>query len=242
MMAAALLIAIHHRRTTVPNPAPIRAPSTPVRLLVERNAGMLKLRWNPDAPNIRAASRAVLSINDDGRETRLTLEELELLGGMATYKPQGQEVHFRLELEDGSVGEIRVAAERRPSPFETASKPARAAQVAPPLERSSNEADRDEEPRPTYTRYWTPVTSPTRAPAVAAAPVRTSAPAVVTPPAPAPRPVVEDHAAAPSRAQLARRELTAAPQEEKEEAAPKHSRLGRVVRKIPLLRRLHKDR
>jgi hypothetical protein len=239
MMAAALLIAIHHRRAPAPIPAPKHPATTAVRLLVERDAGMLRLRWNPDAPDIRAASRAVLSIHDDGRETRLPLEEPELLGGMATYKPQGQEVRFRLELASGASGEIRVAAERRPSPFEPPPRPARVARSAPPLERHTADADRDEEPHSTYTRYWTP--APARAPVAAAAPVRTSAPAVVAPPAP--RPVVEDRATVPSRAQLARQEVAAAAvPEEKEDAAPKHSRLGRVVRKIPLLRRLHKDR
>jgi hypothetical protein len=240
MMAAALLIAINHRRAPASMPAPKPAPSSAVRLLVERDAGVLRLRWNPDAPDIRAASRGVLTINDDGRESQLSLEEPELLGGMATYRPQGQEVRFRLELAGGASGEIRVAAERRPSPFEPAPKPARLAEAAPPLQKRSPDADRDEEePHSTYTRYWTP--APARAPVAVAAPVRVPAPVAAPPPPPAPRPVVEDRAAVPSRAQLARREVVEAP-EEKEEPAPKHSRLGRVVRKIPLLRRLHKER
>jgi hypothetical protein len=235
MILAAVSIAVHHRRAPAATPRPDARSA--VRLLVERDGGMLRLRWNPEAPEIRGASRAVLSIDDGGRESRLPLETAELQAGMATYRPQAQDVTFRLQLAGGAAGEIRVSAERRPSPFEPkpVAPPASVAPPAPAAQRRSVDEESGEEPRATYTRYWTAPAPP--APVVKAAPPRT--PAVA--PEPPPPTAFAERAEAPSRAQLARREETVVP-EEPAEPAQKHSRLGRVVRKIPLLRRLHKDR
>jgi hypothetical protein len=231
MIAAAVSIFVHHRK------APESArPATPVvRLLVERDAGLLRVRWNPDAPEIRDATHAVLTIGDDGRVSQLPLETAELQSGVANYWPQGSEVRFRLEVAGGAAGEIRVPAERRPSPFEPPPKPAAEVAAAPPAHRKVAEEDASpEEPRPTYTRYFT--VAPARPAEAKPAPVHTAAP-----PAPVPVAIVkaEERAATPSRAQLVREEAVVP--DAAAEPAPKPSRLGRVVRKIPLLRRIHKE-
>jgi hypothetical protein len=239
MICAAVWIKFHHRTPPVPPPV---SNSAVVRLLVERDADMLRLRWNPDAPEVRAASRGTLVIDDGAHRSRLPLDSAELLEGTATYRPETQDVRFRLELANGAGGEIQVSTVERPSPFQPEPKPpVIIVDAAPKPHRSGagsvSETD-DEEPRATYTRYWTPAT-PVRPPETKAP--RALAPVV----APAPPPSVsyaERTAATPSRREPARQEASVVPAEAPAEQTPKQSRLGRVVHKIPLLRRIHKDK
>jgi hypothetical protein len=236
IIAVAVFIAVHHRTAPARIPtAEARSSERPIVLRVERQGEMLCLRWNPAAPEVMAAPQGVLIVRDGGRESRLPIETAELRAGTATYRPQAQDVTFRLQLAGGAAGEVHVSGEPRPSPFERERKPVPAShEGAAPLRRQPVE-ESDEEPPPTYTNYWKlpaahPVEGkgePSRTPA--AAPAQTS---------PGPGGFAE-RAAAPSRSELARHQDAVAP--EAAEPAGKPSGLGRVVHKIPFLRRLQKE-
>jgi hypothetical protein len=238
MIAAALLLALHFRE--VHHPRVPLTPSTQVRLMVEHRSDGLRLRWNPEAPEIRRAAYGVISIDDGGHHSRLPLDAAQLRTGTAAYRPQERQVTFRLELGGGPAGEIRVWADPRPSPFGAGPKPAVQAESLPA--QRPEEADREEEPRATLTHH---VITPPAAPPVhervvkaPPAPVTTPSAERVAPSAPA---AVHEPPAAPTRTRLARAEEAEEPQEAVE-PEPKPSRFGRVVRKIPLLRRLHRDK
>ena len=202
MIAVALIMVLHSRGRSAPAPPPEHTSSDSVRLLVEHDGRGLRLRWNPEAPPIRAASHAVLYVNDGVRESRLPLEKSELRGGTASYFPQGKDVTFRLQLADGPSGEIRVSSEPRPSPFQAEPKPPALAVQTPPAAISTSqpkESDRSEEdPRATYTRYWSAqptATAPSRAPEPEPAPVH--------PPSSGSAARVAPHSIEPPRAQAA---------------------------------------
>jgi hypothetical protein len=239
MIAAALFLALHYRKVHHSRVTP--TASTQVRLMVEHRGDGLRLRWNPEAPEIQRAAYGVISIDDGGHHSRLPLDAAQLRTGMAAYRPQERQVTFRLELGGGPAGEIRVWADPRPSPFGGGPKPAvRAASL--PLQ-PPEEADRDEEPRATLTHH---LITPPAAPAPVRERVVKAPPAPVTTPsaersAPSAPAAVHEPPAAPARTKLARAEE---PEDAQETAEPesKSSRLGRVVRKIPLLRRLHRDK
>jgi hypothetical protein len=98
----------------------------------------MRLHWNAESPDVRAAQRGALLINDGKRESRLELTPRDLRAGVASYWPESKEVSFHLELDGGQAGFhleldggqagfVRASAppQDRPSPFEVAKAPPR---------------------------------------------------------------------------------------------------------------------
>ena len=125
MMIAALWIVLRGEHATAPTPRSAAAPSTALR--IERQGEMMRLRWNPQAPDVRASKTGAIVIHDGKRESRMDLTPAELRAGAASYWPESKEVSFHLELDGGQAGFVRAAAlsQDRPSPFEVKEPPRR---------------------------------------------------------------------------------------------------------------------
>jgi hypothetical protein len=114
-------------RERAPVPTEERAPSGRTAIYVEREGAAMRLHWNPESPDVRAAERGAILISDGKRESRLELTPRDLRAGVASYWPESKDVSFHLELDGGEAGYVRAAAplQDRPSPFEVAKEPAR---------------------------------------------------------------------------------------------------------------------
>jgi hypothetical protein len=107
MVIAAVILVLRER---APAPTAQAAPSTRTSLYVQRDGGAMRLHWNPASPDVRAAQRGAIVINDGPRESRLELTPQELRAGMASYWPESKEVAFRFELDGGQAGSVRAPA------------------------------------------------------------------------------------------------------------------------------------
>lgn len=130
LIAAAVVVGLRDR-----GPAPVAraAPTGHTSLQVQQDGAGLKLHWNAQSADVRAAKAGAIVISDGGRESRLELTPRDLRAGVASYWPDSREVGFRLELDGAPAGSVRAAAkvpEARPSPFANTERPRkRAAQV-----------------------------------------------------------------------------------------------------------------
>jgi len=117
MIAAAGWMVLRER---APVPTTEAAPSGRTALYVQREGAAMWLHWNPESPDVRAAHRGTILINDGKRESRLELTPRDLRAGVASYWPESKDVSFHLELDGGQAGYVRAAAppQDRPSPFE----------------------------------------------------------------------------------------------------------------------------
>jgi TonB family protein len=74
------------------------AGAVSLELHVERSLDHLSVIWNRNSAEVLAANQAVLSIRDGGHQEAFVLNRSQLRSGVATYKPDNQNVDFALEL------------------------------------------------------------------------------------------------------------------------------------------------
>jgi TonB family protein len=79
-----------------------KAQTTELRLEPVRTGSQWELRWDKDAPAVRAAKRAQLTVSDGSRFTQLDLDASEIQHGYVLYTPESSDVTFRLDMYDPS--------------------------------------------------------------------------------------------------------------------------------------------
>jgi hypothetical protein len=79
-------------------PQPAAADPFLVGLTVTRESDNLNVRWDRQAPAIRAATQGLLVIDDGGASRRVSLSADQLQTGSVVYPHASGEVRFRLEL------------------------------------------------------------------------------------------------------------------------------------------------
>jgi hypothetical protein len=204
-----------------------------VGLNVSRDGRMLRLAWDHHAAAIREADHALLHILDGNHQTDLKLAPNELQDGTLSYWPDSADVTFRLEVfgaghkTDDTVRAVNGG--QASTPVTTAQTPApdRTGDQHRWVKASRDRRSDDGDPDATAAPEAAPKPSP-----ILATPRTDSAPleAIDTPaPKPAATPIA---ATVPTHDTPPRIEVSAEP------APP--SRWNRVVRHIPLLRRLKK--
>lgn len=137
-----------------------RVSSNPFDLRVARSGQSLLVDWNRNAPALRDAPSAQLTIDDGGEKQTLTLDRAELEHGSVQFWPQSKHVVVRMDVtnsreisesvtavvEGGEIGAPAIA-EVKPAPAAPAPE-AKPAPVAPentaPAERNTAEANNDE--------------------------------------------------------------------------------------------------
>lgn len=232
-------------------PVPVSAQVTPplpaehLGLDVQHDGRQLRLRWDRNARPIRDAAKAVLEIKDGDHQSQLTLNGAELRSGLLSYWPETQDVTFRLEVvaADQTLSEsVRAVNGASVPPVVT---PAPVATPPPTVttqrrQRPQGLADRSdlEESRP----------SPFDPPGTRPKPTPASAPVVpVSKPVTAPVEPVDSNPASVPPVSLAPPSAnsvvhTQSPQVSVVAEPVSGSRFGSVVGKIPLLRRLRKEK
>jgi TonB family protein len=224
--------AAHAGVPTLPPPLAGHAAPTPqhIALRAVREGRALRLEWDRSLAALREAGHGILYITDGAHQSHLDLDPLQLTSGVVSYWPETQDVTFRLEVfSPGGVtsDSLRVVGGLAPTPAPSpAVKTARPAAAVTRREASASRMEvADTRPSPFALPAPPPpppaVSAPTPVPAAAAA---------AAPRETAPLPVTK---AAPLR-KTADVSVVAEPVAE--------SRMGRVVGKIPLIRRLHKKR
>ncbi len=110
-----------------------------VDLKVQTAGSALFLRWDPNSPPLRRASRVVLHVRDGDYQSDRELPFSEVRAGRTMYEPRSEEVFFRLEAYStapNASGSVRVISPPRqstaatPNLNRTATVP-----VAPPASR-----------------------------------------------------------------------------------------------------------
>jgi TonB family protein len=76
--------------------------TTELRLEPVRTGSQWELRWDKNAPAVRAANRAQLTVSDGSRFTQLDLDASEIQHGYVLYTPESSDVTFRLDMYDRS--------------------------------------------------------------------------------------------------------------------------------------------
>jgi hypothetical protein len=217
---AALWLELHPKPAVPPAAPPIRG----VLLHVDPDGRALHLSWNRKSETIRSATDAKLYIEDGTHHSRLDLDARELSVGTLSYWPETELVKFRLEVV---------------SPTGTTEGAVQFASGAPP----------PQPPPAVVADKRTPPRHPVRAASRAA--LDEAKPSPFNPPPPPPKAIAPPAASGPVVAAVSEPPAKAAevrsvsqPAREPEpsistSAHPvSHSLLGRVVRKIPLIRRL----
>ena len=227
-------------------PAAAAGAAPHVALEVQRNAQLIRLLWDRNAPMIRAADHATLYIEDGTHQSRLDLDRRELDSGLVSYWPETRDVEFRLDVfapNQSSEDTIRVVGGPPAAQGETEHHPR--ADAGPAAGAAANAAARPAAAAPSAARESEGGEEGGRAEA-AAVPRASPFPAVekpaaapaVTKPAPAPAAVeaeaVPVHAATPPRTTEEQPVISV-----REQAVPP-SRMAEVVGRIPLLRRLRR--
>ncbi len=109
----------HSRTPTVPAPPAIPAQALPTKdlhLTVEGNGASLRLHWDQNASGIRNPSRAVLHIQDGEYQMVRNLAPSEFNAGSVAYEPRSRDVSFRVEVfsptanASGSVQVVNLPA------------------------------------------------------------------------------------------------------------------------------------
>lgn len=120
--AAALAgVAILEYQILAGRPQPAEPPAHAASLRVERSGDYLRLHWDPSAPAVRNADKAVLSISEGELQKEFQLDKNQLTQGSVAYSPSGNDVIFRLELHqsDRKVSEaVRVITGEAERPAE----------------------------------------------------------------------------------------------------------------------------
>ncbi|MBV8842813.1 MAG: hypothetical protein JO307_08380 [Bryobacterales bacterium] len=71
-------------------------------LSVSQDGNSLTVRWNPNAPAIRAALNGILEIEDGGYSKPVDLDAAHLQNGSLIYRNSSRSVRFRLVLSEGA--------------------------------------------------------------------------------------------------------------------------------------------
>ncbi len=82
-----------------------------LRLTVQPAGSSLRLSWDPSAPALQGAVRAVLHVDDGDEQNERTLSAAELKRGLASYDPHSGSVTFRLDVypaQPRSFGVVQV--------------------------------------------------------------------------------------------------------------------------------------
>jgi len=212
---------------------PAATPSRGIGLHVQREGRALHLSWDP----VRNATHGTLYIQDGTHHSQLELDQMELRVGTLSYWPETQDVVFQLEVPEANEtkhGAIRVVG-GMPTPQVTLPRRAPAAAASPtstseartaaPVLPVSEPAPKLPQPRPEPQQG-----SAARADTSEAKPSPFVAPAAPAPAAPkyTPAPVPKETKAA-DYVSVSSEPVTS-------------SFFGRVVHKIPLIRRLQKQK
>lgn len=133
-----------------------KAASNPFDLRISRSGQSLLVDWNRDAPALKDAPSATLTIDDGGAEQRVTLDHAELAHGSVQFWPQSEHVVVRLDVTNRREISESVTAvveggrmERTEATSTTASAlpPPEASNAPQPAEHAeTRNADSDEEP------------------------------------------------------------------------------------------------
>jgi hypothetical protein len=93
-------------------PAPVPAPAAPVLVLglntIDQN-GQLQIRWDPNAPMIRNAEGANLTIQDGPALQNILLDPAHLVTGVFTYARESERVDVTMVV-NGPNGPVRREA------------------------------------------------------------------------------------------------------------------------------------
>jgi TonB family protein len=248
--------------------APAKSALEYIQLGVEREGSSLRVRWDGNSPTLRDATRAVLHVQDGDIQVDRILTASDLSAGSAAYEPKNSDLAFRLDVysanphvtgqlqvvnlaslpEIPQVGptEARIQPEPRATPdvrgpiFKPAVNVAPAAapsipkadevsEIAPPVSKASDgtkpeapqaeprRSDQAETKAPDVPVSSGPKVSEKSPPATVAVATERAAPTTI------PTPNIPTPTNGPSVSVL---------------AEPVSSRLGQVVGKVPLLRRL----
>ncbi|HWD00042.1 MAG TPA: energy transducer TonB [Candidatus Sulfopaludibacter sp.] len=237
--AAGILLVHHPQPQPTPAPAPVTVATAPapapapdhVPLRVEPDGTALRLVWDSHAPAIQAADSATLDINDGRHNSTLHLDTRELSSGMVSYWPETKDVSFRLQVvgkhpTDDSIRAVGGQLAPFPAaPVEVVAVP----KQEPP--RSDAKSTAKSAPPPAVT--ITPSSASGDAARATAAEPRPS------PFVPDAQPVADTRTPAP--AATARPPVRESEPNVTVEAEPvSGSKVGRVVSRIPLLRRLRR--
>jgi hypothetical protein len=215
----------------------------PLALSVTWDGNRFRLTWNRNAPAINAGANGVLTIADGPRRKSWKLKNAQLMTGSILYVPATDDVEFRLEvLFDGesvteSVHILRPPSlqssetrmrepvstqPKRPSPAERANARRAGATRIPHAETDQGKSAHVIPPS---------VNSSSRA--ITPAPIEELAASPQTIQAsPSPEPIAQPAATAPRPTPAHLSSVSALP--------VAHSKVGRVLAKIPLVRRLRK--
>jgi len=207
-----------------------------VSLDVTRDGRALRLHWDQQADALRNADHALLHILDGNHETNLNLTVNELNNGSLSYWADTPDVTFRLEVfgpgvkTDDTVRAVSGTAGGQPA--SSAAPPATRAQANAWPRAQSGQSDRD--PDNTDDGGTASAAALEQRPSPFQPPPKPTAPppleAITTP---APHPAATSATAAPPVPSRSSVEVSAEP--------VSGSRLGRLVKHVPLLRRLHKE-
>jgi hypothetical protein len=125
-----------------------RTPSNPFDLRIARSGQSLLVDWNRNAPALRDAPSATLTINDGDSQQRVTLDHAELAHGSVQFWPQSEHVVVRMDVNNSreiSESVTAVVEGDRMKRTEAANTPAPS--TLPPPENVAT-ARPDEGPRP----------------------------------------------------------------------------------------------
>ena len=75
----------------------------PLALRVSRDGPLLRLDWDRQSPAVKAAKRAILSIDDGGMRKQLELDDVQTATGGVAYWPTSGDVNFRLDVFAPSI-------------------------------------------------------------------------------------------------------------------------------------------
>src|SRR5581483_1775662 len=105
----------------------------PLGLYVDASGPTWRVSWNPAATALRGARAVALFVRDGEDQTRIDLTPQDLSSGTYSYQPRGQDVTFRLEVND-SAGRLSAESFRtmKAAPAAPAPPPAPAAPISPP--------------------------------------------------------------------------------------------------------------
>jgi hypothetical protein len=207
-------------------PPPVTLPPEPehIDLNVRREGRALRLVWDRQADAVRQANRGVLFIADGDHRSQLDLDRAQLTSGIVSYWPETQDITFRLEMFGGGavtsdvvrvIGGIDQPGMRISKPASATRRPFKPAPVStPPSQGTAARSD--------------------------TADIRPSPFAIPAPPPKLPDPVVMS-AAKENPVSSLPMPPHGSPNVSVVAEPVGGSSIGRVVGKIPLLRRLRKQ-
>jgi protein TonB len=91
--------------------APIRSALEYIQLGVEREGSSLRVRWDGNSTTLRDATRAVLHVQDGDIQVDRILTASELSAGSAAYEPKNSDLAFRLDVYSANphaTGQLQV--------------------------------------------------------------------------------------------------------------------------------------